>query len=428
MWPTQMSVLTCARLIATRPNAISARSLARRRSIDARRWRRPPRAPRSRPAASAARTATGRRRRSAPRAPAARTARAARRRLGRHRCRSPPHEPYRDAARWHDGPVITEVPGVRVGHAQRTGDGWLTGVTVVVPPPGTVGAVDVRGGGPGTHETDALAPGTLVDTVDAVVLMRRVGVRAGGGARRAAVVRGAGARASRSACATTGVRSWCRSSPRRASSTSGAVATGTRGRTPRWVTPQPLRLSRCALPRGAVGAGTGARTARGSAPGGVGNGLVRLPGRRARGCAGRGERGGGGGWWRLLRPAGDAALNTTLAVVVTNARLDVAEATRAAGAGHDGLARSIDPVHTLSDGDTVFVLATGEIDSAAAAPEVEAGWPGRAAGDGRGDRAGRRRRGGAARGVDAVAGTGRLGRVALVTSTGCQWSSLPLGA
>ena len=78
----------------------------------------------------------------------------------------------------------------------------------------------------------------------------------------------------------------------------------------------------------------------------------------------------------LLLRLGDAALNTTLAVVVTNARLDVAEATRAAGAGHDGLARSIDPVHTLSDGDTVFVLATGEIDSAAAAPAVEGGWPG----------------------------------------------------
>ena len=65
---------------------------------------------------------------------------------------------------------ITDVPGVRVGHATRAGGGWLTGVTVVLPPPGTVGAVDVRGGGPGTHETDALDPTTLVPTVDAVVL------------------------------------------------------------------------------------------------------------------------------------------------------------------------------------------------------------------------------------------------------------------
>ena len=66
--------------------------------------------------------------------------------------------------------AITDVPGIRVGHVQKNDDGWLTGVTVVLPPPGTVGSVDVRGGGPGTHETDALNPTTLVSTVDAVVL------------------------------------------------------------------------------------------------------------------------------------------------------------------------------------------------------------------------------------------------------------------
>ncbi|HYY11651.1 MAG TPA: P1 family peptidase, partial [Kineosporiaceae bacterium] len=65
---------------------------------------------------------------------------------------------------------ITQVPGVLVGHATSIGGGTLTGVTVVLPPVGTVGAVDVRGGGPGTHETDALDPTTLVQTVDAVVL------------------------------------------------------------------------------------------------------------------------------------------------------------------------------------------------------------------------------------------------------------------
>ena len=51
---------------------------------------------------------------------------------------------------------ITDVPGIRVGQVERAGGGWLTGVTVVLPPPGTVGAVDVRGGAPATHETDAL--------------------------------------------------------------------------------------------------------------------------------------------------------------------------------------------------------------------------------------------------------------------------------
>jgi L-aminopeptidase/D-esterase-like protein len=73
---------------------------------------------------------------------------------------------------WHNGAMtaITDVPGIRVGHASRTGEGWLSGVTVVLPPPGTVGSVDVRGGGPGTHETDALDPTTLTTAVDAVVL------------------------------------------------------------------------------------------------------------------------------------------------------------------------------------------------------------------------------------------------------------------
>ena len=75
-------------------------------------------------------------------------------------------------------------PGVRVGHTTRDEPGWLTGVTVVVPPPGTVGGVDVRGGGPGTRETDLLDPRNLVSAVDAVVLAGRQRVRAGRGRRR----------------------------------------------------------------------------------------------------------------------------------------------------------------------------------------------------------------------------------------------------
>lgn len=60
---------------------------------------------------------------------------------------------------------------MRVGHASRSGDGWLTGTTVVLAPEGgAVAAVDVRGGGPGTKETDALDPRNVVQRVDAVVL------------------------------------------------------------------------------------------------------------------------------------------------------------------------------------------------------------------------------------------------------------------
>ena len=66
---------------------------------------------------------------------------------------------------------LTDVPGIRVGHATRTERGWLTGTTVVLAPDaGAVGGVDVRGGAPGTRETDLLDPRNLVDRVNAVVL------------------------------------------------------------------------------------------------------------------------------------------------------------------------------------------------------------------------------------------------------------------
>ncbi|NBM18137.1 peptidase S58 family protein, partial [Streptomyces sp. GC420] len=67
--------------------------------------------------------------------------------------------------------MITDVAGLRVGHAQRTDGLALTGTTVVLAPEGgAVAAVDVRGGGPGTRETDALDPRNLVERIDAVVL------------------------------------------------------------------------------------------------------------------------------------------------------------------------------------------------------------------------------------------------------------------
>ena len=65
---------------------------------------------------------------------------------------------------------LTDVPGVLVGQYQRIGHGWLTGTTVVVPPAGTIGGVDVRGGGPGTRETELLDPMNMVECVDAVCL------------------------------------------------------------------------------------------------------------------------------------------------------------------------------------------------------------------------------------------------------------------
>src|SRR3984957_6329805 len=72
--------------------------------------------------------------------------------------------------------AITDVDGILVGHTHRlcadapSGSGWATGTPVTLPPPATVGAVDVRGGAPGTRETDLLDPANSVRYVDAVVL------------------------------------------------------------------------------------------------------------------------------------------------------------------------------------------------------------------------------------------------------------------
>ena len=66
---------------------------------------------------------------------------------------------------------LVDVAGLRVGHAQRVGEGWLTGSTVVLTgAAGAVGGVDVRGGGPGTRETDLLDPRNNVQRVHAVLL------------------------------------------------------------------------------------------------------------------------------------------------------------------------------------------------------------------------------------------------------------------
>lgn len=260
---------------------------------------------------------------------------------------------------------ITDVPGIRVGHVQRTGEGWLSGVTVVLPPPGTVGSVDVRGGGPGTHETDALDPTTLVPTVDAVVLT-------GGSAFGLVTAHGA--------------QRWCEERGRGFAVPGGVVpivpaaAIFDLGRGGDFaarpddamgyeaVGAAAASSEHAAVGRGNVGAGTGAVIGRGVFKGGVGTASITLDNGVVVGALavvnalgmplGSPSPQSGSG---TSEPAGPPALNTTLAVVATNAVLDPAECKRTASAAHAGLARALSPSHTLADGDTVFALATGAV-------------------------------------------------------------------
>ncbi len=271
------------------------------------------------------------------------------------------------APRRLDGTAITDVPGVRVGHVTRLGDGWRTGVSVVLPPPGTVAGVDVRGGGPGTHETDALDPRTLVPTADAVVLT--------GGSAYGLVT-------------AHGVQRWCAEQGRgfQVGPQAGhvvpivpAAAIFDLGRGGRFdAHPTEAMGYQAAVAAagsdgastqvGSVGAGTGAVVGR-RWRGGVGSACVRLTGA---------DEGLAVGALVVVNAAGSPLLPpgvrvpvdpdlddarpplaTTLAVVATEAALDPAEVSRTATAAHAGLARALDPVHTLLDGDTVFALATG---------------------------------------------------------------------
>ena len=266
--------------------------------------------------------------------------------------------------------AITDVPGIRVGHATRTTDGWLSGVTVILPPPGTVGSVDVRGGGPGTHETDALEPTTLTSRVDAVVLT-------GGSAYGLLSAHGA--------------QRWCEEDGRGFPVAGGVVpivpaaAVYDLGRGGDFTARPDMDMGYEAtaaaaacknghdVERGNAGAGTGAAIGRGQFKGGVGTASITLENIspdgpvivgaiavvNALGLPFDTSAVAAEAW--ADSPGSRPPLNTTLVVVATNAVLDAAECRRTASASHAGLARALNPSHTLADGDTVFCLATGDL-------------------------------------------------------------------
>ena len=278
---------------------------------------------------------------------------------------------------------LTAVPGIRVGH--YTDFDAATGCTVVLCPPKTVGAVDVRGGAPGTRETDALSAHNLVSEVTAIVLSggSAFGLATADGVMRWHVERGMGyrSRAGGLVPIVPAAILYDLSIGRAdvypdAESGYQACQNAASGE----------------VPRGSVGAGTGAsigglRGVDRRTKGGIGSAAITLPGGLivaalmavnalgnvidADGSTLGGLRAADGiGFESSLEALADisaasssAGSNTVIGVVATNARLDKVAATKVAQMAHDGIARAVQPAHTMYDGDTIFALATGEVES-----------------------------------------------------------------
>lgn len=275
--------------------------------------------------------------------------------------------------------AITDVAGIEVGHWTDTRR--PTGCTVVLAREGAVAGVDVRGAAPGTRETDLLEPSNLVECVHAVVLAggSAWGLDAASGAMRWLEQQGIGLAVGPGRIpivpaavlfdlylGDTAVR------PDAAAGHAACVA-----------------ASRQAPAEGNVGAGAGAIVGKifgieQAMKGGIGSASVRVNGvtvgalvacnalgdvvdpATGRVIAGS-RRPDGTGLLDTRRAllAGQPprrlvpAANTTIGVIATDAVLSKAQASRLATVGHDGLARTINPAHTMLDGDTLFALGTG---------------------------------------------------------------------
>ncbi|MBI1262022.1 MAG: peptidase T4 [Rhizobiales bacterium] len=284
--------------------------------------------------------------------------------------------------------LITDVDGITVGNAHDAA--VRSGVSVILPEARAIAATDVRGGGPGTRETDALDPTCLVDAVDAVVLSggSSYGLDAASGTANWLGARGRGFAMAASPLVSPvvpaailfdlmngGDKAWGEMPPYRDLARSACEAAG----------PD--------FALGNIGAGYGAQAGR--VKGGLGSasvvtesglqvgaiiasnpfGSVLMPERAHFWAAPYEMEGefGGKGWppdvagFAAMNPLagtkaepahGNSGANTTIGVVATNAELTPAEARRIAIMAQDGLARAIRPVHSAVDGDVVFVLAT----------------------------------------------------------------------
>jgi L-aminopeptidase/D-esterase-like protein len=275
-----------------------------------------------------------------------------------------------------DNDLITDVPGLRVGHATSEQHG--TGATVLLCDGLWPAAADVRGGGPGLREIEVMAPENLVPGIHAITL-------AGGSVYGLAAADGALVE-----LAAAGIGLAMGPGAPLVPIVPGAILFDLGGPGDKaWGTEPPYRdlgraAARAALASengarfalGRVGAGRGAVA--GLVPGGIGSASCLLEHGLVVGAlvavnpVGAVSREGG---WRAgegdpfpdqsrLAQMGrlQPGANTTLAVVACNARLSKAEAKRLAMMAQDGLARAIRPAHTPYDGDVVFALASSAVE------------------------------------------------------------------
>ena len=287
--------------------------------------------------------------------------------------------------------AITDILGIQVGHAQN--EEALTGCTVILCEKGAVGGVDQRGGAPGTREVDALHPMHLVHKVHGVMLAggSAFGLDAASGAMRYLEEKGVGfdtriakvpivpsailfdlgiGKSNIRPDAAMGYQACLNSSSE--APTEGNVGAGTGATVGKIFGPAQCMKSGIGTASLEIGAGVivgaiaavnafgdvidpstgqiiaGARSRdmgplHIGAPGYFADTLQVMKSMIGRTALGFGSRG-----------------NTVIGVVATNAKLNKEETNKVAQMAHDGLARTIQPAHTMVDGDTIFALATGE--------------------------------------------------------------------
>ncbi len=296
---------------------------------------------------------------------------------------------------------ITDVPGLKVGH--YTDPVGITGCTVVLCPEGAVGGVDVRGSAPGTRETDLMRPVRLVQEVHAVLLSggSAYGLDAAGGVMRWLEEQGVGFDVGVGVVpivpAAVLFDLTIGDPHARPDAAAGYAACQSADDGP--------------VAEGNVGAGTGATVGKlfgpkfatksglGSASVKIGKGIIVgalvavnafgdvVDPETGRILAGTRKPVVGGFVDTARRMQGDLGqtilgfANTTIAVVATSAYLSKEGANKMAQMAHDGLARSIRPIHTMFDGDTVFALATGKPDKKGRVKEADWSVIGAAAAD-----------------------------------------------